>query len=87
MPSMTSLVVEPSTRRCLKIVSTALLGAFVLTACASTVQYQAESRSAERVVVDHDRVNRVDRAARSSGVEVHWVNPPKRRVRVESPDS
>lgn len=86
MLPLTSLAVEPSVRRCLKLVPAVLLGALVLSACASTVQYQSESRSAERVVVDHDRVNRVDRAARSSGVEVYWVNPPKRRVRVESPD-
>jgi hypothetical protein len=47
-----------------------LATAALLTACAGT----------PRVVEDTEAVNAVERSARMSGIDVVWVNPPRKRV-------
>lgn len=38
-------------------------------------------QSNERVVIDTDRVAQVEKVARETGVDVTWINPPRKRAR------
>lgn len=52
-----------------------------LCGCASS----GNSRYAnEKLVVDQEYVQAVDHASRQSGVRVTWINPPTKRVPVDS---
>jgi hypothetical protein len=53
----------------------------LLAACAST----RPSRIAhEKIVVDQEYVQAVNYSSRQSGVRVTWVNPPTKRVPIDS---
>jgi hypothetical protein len=53
----------------------------MLAGCAST----RTSRIAdEKIVVDQEYVQAVNYASRQSGVRVTWINPPTKRVPVDS---
>lgn len=61
---------------------TTLIAAVLLAAsvagCASAPQPR---QSKERVVLDTDKIAAIDKLARATGVDVHWINPPRKRVR------
>ena len=54
----------------------------VLPACATNGPSQFARN--ERIVVDAQYVNEVNNASRINGVNVTWVNPPTKRVRLDS---
>ena len=54
----------------------------VLPACATDGRSQFARN--ERIVVDAQYVNEVNNASRINGVNVTWVNPPTKRVRLDS---
>ena len=54
----------------------------VLPACATNGPSQFARN--ERIVVDAQYVNEVNNASRVNGVNVTWVNPPTKRVRLDS---
>lgn len=61
---------------------TTLMATILLAATVAGCSTAAPPRqSKERVVVDTDKMVAVDKAARETGVTVHWVNPPVKRVR------
>lgn len=71
---------KPSIR--VAVLSVSLLG---LAACASSggaTGYDTPSRQYAQTDVDSDRqyMARVEAAARRRGVEVRWVNPPRKTV-------
>lgn len=70
------------------IVVAAALGA---SACASQGYSGYASSAASQATVDYERDREytaaVEQVARYRGVEVHWVNPPVRRVSVASADN
>lgn len=53
--------------------------ALLFAACASTPKAGLAGASANRFAVDQDYVAAVERASRSAGVKVVWVNPPRTR--------
>lgn len=54
----------------------------VLPACATDGRSQFARN--ERIVVDAQYVNEVNIASRNTGVNVTWVNPPTKRVPLDS---
>ncbi|NBD95057.1 MAG: hypothetical protein GVY11_01070 [Gammaproteobacteria bacterium] len=56
----------------------ALLAALALSACASAPEPRSPT------VVDKDYVGAVESKARYSGVDVYWVNPPRKERETES---
>jgi len=53
------------------------LGILLVLACAALLTACAGS---PRIVEDSETVNAVERSARMSGIDVVWVNPPRKRV-------
>jgi hypothetical protein len=69
------------------LIVTLFLTAALSAGCAATgassrfPSASAPHQPKERVVVDSDKMAAVDRAARQTGIAVHWVNPPVKRIR------
>lgn len=58
------------------------IAAIVLAVTAAGCSSASRPRqSNERVVIDTDKVAAVEKTARETGVDVTWVNPPRKRVR------
>jgi len=51
-----------------------IIAALMLSACAGT------ARTHDKIVDDAEQISVVERSARMSGIQVTWVNPPKKRV-------
>jgi hypothetical protein len=63
----------------LALSTVAILGAV---GCAGTPTQSEESRKSSSSV-DSIYMHEVERRARRTGVHVHWVNPPRKSVRVQ----
>ncbi|SDB36227.1 hypothetical protein SAMN02927930_01369 [Pseudidiomarina indica] len=55
---------------------------FILLLCAAAIGCSSTSTptTSSKLVVDHDRVEAIERVATVTDVEVYWINPPKKRV-------
>lgn len=63
----------------LMLVSTLVAASALLAGCATTPATPTEQVSG-RFYVDGAYVQAVERAARTRGVGVHWINPPEQRA-------
>lgn len=51
-----------------------IAAAAVATGCATRADLQAYDDG-----IDHDRMAKIEAAAKSTGVKVFWINPPRKR--------
>ena len=66
------------TRHLIVVLST--IGILGAVGCAGTPTQPEQARHGSSSV-DHNYMNAVERQARRSGVQVRWVNPPRRMIR------
>jgi hypothetical protein len=56
-------------------------GCAITGASGASASANAQRQPKEHIVVDTEKMAAVDRAARQTGIAVHWVNPPVKRTR------
>ena len=64
----------------MKRIALALLPVVGLVGCGTLAPPVSESLAAGTSVVDFNRVALIDQAARNRGVQVVWINPPRKTL-------